>query len=490
MSMPVQLTDRTRWLAFAVLSAMQLMIVIDISIVTVALHSIQRDLGFEQAHLAWVTNAYTVGFGGSLLLAGRLGDLVGRKRMFVTGLSVFTLFSALCGVSQSQGMLIAMRFAQGAGAALAYAVVMGIVFTLFQDPRQLGKAMGAAGFVQAAGAAIGILIGAFLTGGINWHWVFFINVPIGLVAGILAVRVVPNDQGAGFASGADIVGAVLATSGMMLGVYTIATVGDYGWQSGHTIGFGIGALVLLAGFVLRQTKAPVPLMPLTLFRSRNLTGGNLVHMLLVAATISFNILVALYLQQVAGYSPIVAGLAFLPLALFAAASSLGLSHRLNARFGLRTVLLASLVVMAAGLLLAARVPSHPDYVVDLLPVLLLLGACGGLAMPAVMMLSMSVSSPQDAGLASGLAGTSGTVGDSIGIASMAAIAAAHSSTLLSRGKSLPEALTGGYHLAFVVGAGVLVVAFVLGLLILRTPPQPMGPPDAAPEPTGVQGIPA
>ncbi|WP_063771931.1 MFS transporter [Kitasatospora mediocidica] len=471
---------------------MQLMIVIDISIVTVALHSIQRDLGFEQAHLAWVTNAYTVGFGGSLLLSGRLGDLVGRKRMFVAGLSVFTLFSALGGVSQNQGMLIAMRFFQGVGAAMAYAVVMGIIFTLFQDPREVGKAMGAAGFVQAAGAAIGILLGAFLTQGINWHWVFFINVPIGVAAGVLAVKVVPADKGMGFGSGIDIAGAVLATAGMMLGVYTIATVGDYGWQSGHTFGFGLGALALLVGFVLRQTKAPVPLMPLTLFRSRNLTGGNLAHMLLVAATISFNILVALYLQQVVGYSPIKAGLAFLPLALCAAVASLTLSHRLNAKFGLRTVLLASLVVMAAGLLLAARLPVHPDYAVDLLPVVVLLGAGGGLAMPAVMMLSMSVTSPQDAGLASGLAGTSGTVGDSIGIATMTAIAASHATTLLARGQSLPEAMTGGYRLSFGIGAGVLAVAFVLGLLILRTPQQPMGgppPSDPAAELAGAESIP-
>lgn len=482
MSVPDHSSPRSPWLAFTALVSMQLMIVIDISIVTVALRSIQEDLGFPQARIGWVTTAYTIGFGGLLLLSGRLGDLIGRKRMFLTGLSVFTASSVLCGLSQTQTMLVAMRFIQGAGAAMAFAVAMGIIFTLFPDPRQLGKAMGAIGFAQAAGASVGVLAGGLISDGVSWHWVFFINVPIGITAGVLVARKVPNDRGMGLSEGADMVGAVLATAGLMLGVYTITTVDDFGWGTAHTIGFGLSSIALLVAFVVRQATAAKPLVPLSIFRSRNLSGANAVHLLMVAGMISSNILIALYLQQVAGYSASTTSFAFLPIAVAAGVVSLGLSARLNMRFGPRNVLLAALAFVTVSLLLAMRAPVEPTYVLDVLPTALLLGAGSGLGLPAVMTLAMSVDSPRNAGLASGLAGTSGMIGDALGIAIMTAIAAAEAGDLIAAGKNAPAALNGGFHLAFGVAAAVVAVAIVVGSAVLRT--QPMGPPQQseAPEP--------
>ncbi|MCK9929745.1 MFS transporter [Frankia sp. Mgl5] len=483
MSQSAQTMARARWLAFAALCSMQMMIVIDISVVTVALRSIQDDLGFEQAHLAWVTNAYTVGFGGLLLLAGRLGDLIGRKTVFLTGLVVFTGSSALCGLSRTQEMLIATRFVQGMGAAMAYAVLMSIVFTLFTEPRELGKAMGAFGFVVASGASVGILAGAVVTDSISWHWVFFVNVPIGIAAGVLAGKLLPPDSPAGLGRGVDVLGAILVTGGLMLGVYTIATVGENGWGSVHTIGFGLGAIALLAAFVGREATADLPLIPLGIFRSRVITGANLVHLLLVAATVSFNILVALYLQQVVGYSPLATGFAFLPIAVFGAAASLGLSARLTAAYGPRQVLLGSLAVLGAGLALAIRTPVDPSYVVDILPVAVLVGAGGGLAMPAVLTLCMAISTPAEAGVASGLSGTSGMVGDSLGIAALAVAAASYTNSRLAAGDSHAVALTEGFHLAAGIATGLAVAAFLVGLLVLRRVPSPPGPPGPGAPPT-------
>ncbi|MEU4564015.1 MFS transporter [Actinoplanes sp. NPDC023936] len=490
---PAPAITRRAWLGFAVVCSIQLMIVVDISIVTVALRSIQSDLGFEQAQIAWVTNAYTVGFGGLLLLSGRLGDLIGRRNVFLIGLIGFTVASALCGFAQNQAMLIGFRFLQGAAAAMAYAMVMGIAVTLFADPRQIGKAMGTLGFVQAAGASVGILAGGVLTQGISWHWIFFINVPIGIAATVLAVRLLPLDRGIGLRAGADVVGAVLVTAGLMLGVYAIATVGDHGWGSARTLGLGGTAIVLLIAFVAREATTSTPLMPLSLFRNRNVAGGNLVHLLMVAGVISFNILIALFLQQVLGYEPLVTSLAYLPIAISAGIVSIGVSARLNMRFGLRNVLLGGLVLVAAGLLLAVRIPVDANYAIDLLPVMLLMGIGGGLTMPAVMMLSMSVTRPQDAGLASGVAGTSGMIGDSLGLAALTAIAAAHTVSLINNGSDPTSALNDGFHLAFGISAGLIVVAMIVGAVLLRTPAgPPMGPPPEGPpsENPAAPGVPS
>nr|QRV62356.1 drug resistance transporter [Verrucosispora sp.] len=485
---------RSRWLAFGVLCSVQLMVIIDTSIVNVALKSIQEDLGFSQADLAWVVNAYTISFGGLLLLSGRLGDVFGRKRVFMTGLIVFTVASMLCGVANSQEMLIAARFLQGGGAAMAAAVVMGIVITIFREDRERGQAIAAFSFVAAAGGSIGVLAGGILTEGISWHWVFFINAPIGALAVALAVPLIISDRGLGVKAGADLLGAFLVTAGLMLGVYTIVKVGEYGWGSSHTLGLGALSVALLAGFVIRQKRAANPLVPLSLFRSRIVSGANLVQVTMTIGLFGFNFLGALYLQRVLGYTPVGASFAFLPIAVVLAVVSLGLSARLNVRFGPRNVLLAGLALIAAALLLAARAPVNAEYLVDVLPMAVFLGAGAGLAMPAVMTLAMSTATPQTAGVASGLASTSGMAGGTIGLAVLATVADVRARNLVGEGTDPIGALNDGFHLAFATSAVVLVIGIVLALVMLRSAPAPQGPPGPPPGETadahGADGTPS
>src|SRR5687767_12635763 len=328
-------SDRSRWIALVVLCVGFLMIILDQTIVNVALPSIQDDLGFSQSSLAWVVNAYLISFGGLLLLSGRLGDLLGRRSVFLFGLAVFTLASLLCGVAQSQGMLIAARFVQGAGGALASAVILGMIVTMFPEPREQAKAIGVYSFVASAGASIGLLLGGVLTESINWHWIFFVNLPIGLATALFALRLVEPDEGLGFSEGADVRGALYVTSALMLGVYTILEAGDQGWGSLHTLGLGAVALALLVAFVVRQTRIPNPLMPLRLFRSRNVAGANAVQALFVGGMFGMFFLGALYLQRVLGYDALEVGLAFLPVTVVIGTLSLGFSERLNMRFGPR-----------------------------------------------------------------------------------------------------------------------------------------------------------
>ncbi|RZS36326.1 EmrB/QacA subfamily drug resistance transporter [Herbihabitans rhizosphaerae] len=480
---------RSRWLAFTVLCSVQLMVIIDTSIVNIALRSIKTDLGFSDSALSWVVNAYTIAFGGLLLVSGRLGDLIGRKRMFLAGIVVFTVASTLCGLAQNQEMLIIARFVQGAGAAMAAAVVMGIVITIFREPQQLGKAIAAFSFIAAAGGSVGVLAGGLLTDSISWHWVFFINVPIGIAAVVFGIPLIESDRGLGFDKGVDLIGGALVTAGLMLGVYTIVKVTDYGWGSAHTLGLGAVSAVLLALFVVRQAMASDPLVPLRLFRSRNMSGANIVQLLLVAGMFGFNFLGALYLQLVLNYSPTVASFAFLPVALVLAVVSLGMSARLNTRYGPRNVLLVGLLFIAAALALAARAPVQADYVIDVLPMAVLLGLGAGLAMPAVMALAMSGATPQDAGLVSGVASTSGMVGGALGLAVLTAISSARTQTEVTDGVDPKSALNSGFHLAFGVSAALVVAAVIIGFFVLEsTPPQqglPGGPPpgegEEAPE---------
>ncbi|MEV6864599.1 MFS transporter [Streptosporangium subroseum] len=469
-------TQGSRWRAFAVLSAVQLMIIIDSSIVYVALPAIQNDLGFSPVGLAWVVNAYMIAFGGLLLLSGRLGDLIGRKRMFVIGLVVFTVASLLCGMSVSQEMLVAARFVQGAGGAMASAVVMGIIVTIFREPREMAKAIGAIGFVAAAGGAIGGTAGGVLAQAAGWHWIFFVNVPVGVVAAVLAVRMLVTDRGLGLAAGADVAGAFLVTAGLMVGVYTIVKVEEHGWASTHTLGLGTLSIILLAAFVARQARARSPLMPLRVFRSRDLSGANLVQLLMVAGMSGFQFLTVLYLQRILGYGAAETSLAGLPIALVLAVVSLGLAPRLNTRFGPRAVLLAGLTLMTTALALFIRSPVDGGYVLDVLPSMVLLGAGAGLAMPAVMTLAMSGAHPGDIGLASGLAGTGAQVGGALGLATLAALASGHTDALAAGGQRTVSALNDGYHLAFGGGAGLLVAAVIVGLIMLRA--EPAGPPQA------------
>ncbi len=348
-------TDRKRWLALYVLCAGVLMIVLDATIVNVALPSIQDDLGFSQSSLAWVVNAYLIAFGGLLLLAGRLGDLLGQRRIFLIGLAVFTIASVLCATAQTQGMLIAARFVQGVGGALSSAVVLGMIVTMFPEPREQAKAIGVYGFVASAGGSIGLLAGGVLTEAINWHWIFFINVPVGIATAYFARRLVAPREGLGFGAGADLPGAVILTAGLMLGVYTILEVGEQGWGSARTLLLGAVASLLVAGFVVRQARIENPLMPLRLFASRNVVGANVVIALVVAGMFSMFFLGALYMQRVLGYDPLAVGLAFLPSTLVMGTMSLRFSERLNMRYGPKATLIPAMVSITAR---AAAVRAH------------------------------------------------------------------------------------------------------------------------------------
>ncbi|MFI6083988.1 MFS transporter [Streptomyces sp. NPDC051217] len=468
-----------------------LMIVLDGSIVTVAMPAIQDDLGFTPAGLSWVVNAYLIAFGSLLLLAGRLGDLLGRKRVFLAGTGVFTAASLLAGLATSPAVLIGARFLQGVGSAMAAAVSLGILITLFTEPVERAKAIAVFSFTGAAGASIGQVAGGLLTDAMSWHWIFFINLPIGLAALALAARVLPGDRRTdvgtgigtstgkrtgtgkgtstvtrGLAAGADVIGALLITAGLMLGIYTVVKVEQYGWVSAHTLGLGALAVALTGAFVARQATAASPLMPLRIFRSRAVVGANAVQMLMVAALFSFQIILALHLQRVLGYSAGETGLAMLPAAIVIGAVSLGVSARLNARFGERNVLLTGLLPLITLLVLLTRIPADADYATDVLP-LMLLAAGFGLALPALTSLGMSDAGEEDAGLASGLFNTTQQIGMAVGVAVLSTLAASRSERLLTDGASEAEALTAGYHLAFGVGAGLLVTAFVVAYAVVR-----------------------
>jgi EmrB/QacA subfamily drug resistance transporter len=463
-------SDRDRWLTLVVLCAGFLMIVLDSTVVNVALPSIQDDLDFSQASLAWVVNAYLIAFGGLLLLAGRLGDLIGRKRIFMIGLAVFTVASALCGLSQSQGMLIAARFVQGAGGAMTSAVILGIIVTMFPEPAERAKALGIYTFVAAGGGSIGLLAGGVLTETINWHWIFYVNIPIGIATAILIAQLLETDEGIGFGRGADLLGAVLIVSALMIGIYAILEAGDHGWASARTVGLGTAAIVLLVAFVARQARAPNPLMPLRIFRSRVVSTANGIQALAVAGMFGMFFLGALYLQRVLGYGAIEVGLSFLPVALLIGALSVGVSARLILRFGATATLLAGLVLILVGLVLFAGVPVEGHYATDVLPSMLLLGIGGGLVFPSLFTLALSSAGPSDSGLASGLVNTSQQVGGALGLAILASLSTTRSDNLLQAGEPTASALASGYRLAFAIGAGLVLVALALGAGLLRAQP--------------------
>jgi EmrB/QacA subfamily drug resistance transporter len=465
---PAAMTDRNRWIALYVLCVGMLMIVLDATVVNVALPSIQNDLGFTQSSLAWVINAYLIAFGGLLLLAGRLGDLVGRRSVFMAGLGVFTAASLTCGLAQSQEMLVVARFVQGVGGAMTSAVILGMIVTMFPKPAEQAKAIGVYGFVASAGGSVGLLAGGVLTQAINWHWIFFINVPIGIATGIVALRLLHRDQGIGFAAGADILGAVLITSALMLGVYTIVKpAAEQGWSASATLELGGSSLLLLLAFVVRQARARNPLIPLRIFHSRSVSGANAVQALMVAGMFGVFFLGALYMQRVLGYDALEIGLAFLPATLVMGLLSLRYSERLIMRLGARTMLFPGLVLIGAGLLLFSLAPVDGDYVTNILPVMLLFGFGIGSSFPALMTLAMSGATVEDAGLASGLVNTAAQVGGALGLAVLATLSATRTAHLHAGGSSTAAALVGGYHLAFLIGAGLMLVAFVIVVVVLR-----------------------
>jgi EmrB/QacA subfamily drug resistance transporter len=465
--------DRSRWVALYVLCVGVLMIVLDATVVNVALPSIQEDLDFSQSSLAWVVNAYLIAFGGLLLLAGRIGDLIGRRTVFVAGLGVFTLASLLCGAAQSQEMLVAARFLQGAGGAFTSAVILGMIVTMFPEPREQAKAIGVYAFVASAGGSVGLLAGGVLTQAINWHWIFFVNIPIGVATAVAARRLLARDEGLGISKGADVPGAVLITAALMLAVYTIVKpAAELGWGAGRTLALGALALVLLAAFIAREATAAQPLMPLRIFRSRHVAGANLVQALSVAGMFGMFFLGALYLQRIEGYDALQIGLAFLPVTLVMGTLSLRYSEKLIMRFGAQSMLVPGLALIAAGLVLFAQAPVDGDYVTDVLPVMVLLGAGAGICFPSLMTLAMSGVEPSEAGLASGLVNTTVQVGGALGLAVLATLSASRTEGLAAKGESAAAALTGGYHLAFYIGAGLVVAAIAVALVFFRPQRRP------------------
>ncbi|HKS69616.1 MAG TPA: MFS transporter [Ktedonobacterales bacterium] len=469
----------SRWIALLILCTGFLMIVVDTTIVNVALPSIQRDLNFSQAGLAWVVNAYLIAYAGIMLLAGRLGDLIGRRRVFLIGLGIFTAASLLSGLSFSQPMLIAARFVQGVGGAVSSAVILAMIVTLFPEQGERARAMGIFAFVASAGGALGLLVGGLITQTMSWHWIFFINLPIGIATMMLGARLIESDRGIGLGEGADVLGAALVTAALMLGVYTIVESDVYGLGSLHTLGLGGLALALLAAFVVRQARTANPLMPLRLFRSRNLTGANLIQALMVAAFFAVFFLGSLDLQRVLHYGPLAIGLAFLPNTVAMAALSIGLSARLITRFGSRNVAVAGLIFIAVGLLLFVRSPMNADYLRDLFLPMVLIGIGAGLAFTSLSLLAMADTTPSDSGLASGVLNTTTQVGAALGLAVLATVSADRSAQLVAEGQHIVAALSGGYHFAWAIGAGLVIVAVVLAVVMLKSD-TPAAETEAAP----------
>jgi EmrB/QacA subfamily drug resistance transporter len=471
--MKTSMTDsRRRWYALIVLCLATLMIVLDTTIVNVALPSIRTDLGFSQTSLAWVVNAYLLTFGGLLLLGGRLGDLYGHRRLFLIGVSLFTVASLACGLSTSQGMLVGARAVQGIGGAVASAVSLSLTMTLFTEPAERAKAMGIFGFVASGGGSIGVLLGGVLTDSLDWHWIFLVNLPIGVLVVALALRLLPSSHGAHVSGRLDVAGAVTVTAALMLAVYAIVNGNQNGWESLQTLGLLAVAAALLATFVAIESNVDSPLMPLGLLRLRNVAFANLAGVLWAAAMFAWFFLSALYLQLVLGYTPLQVGLAFLPGNLIMGALSIGVSARLVMRFGIKPPLATGLLVAGTGLLLFARAPVDGSYVVDVLPGMLLLGFGAGIAFNPILLAAMSDVAPEEAGLASGFVNTAFMMGGAVGLAVLASIAASRTDTLSASGRGPVAALTGGYHAAFVAGALCAAAAAAVGALLLRTRREP------------------
>jgi EmrB/QacA subfamily drug resistance transporter len=461
--------NRSRWLALIIVCLGDLMIVLDVTIVGLALPSIREDLGFTEASLAWVVNAYLLTFGGFLLLGGRLGDLFGHRRLFVIGIGLFTAASLACGFATSQAALVGARAVQGVGGAIVSAVALSLIVTLFVAPAERAKAMGVFGFVASGGGTIGVLLGGILTDALSWHWIFLVNVPIGIAVLGLSLLVLPSARMPVEVARLDVAGAVTVTASLMIAVYAIVNGNEVGWTTARTIGLLAVSAVLLAVFVAIEARVRAPLVPLGLFRLRNVAISNIVGVLWAAAMFAWFFLSALYLQLVLGYSPLEVGLAFVPGNLIMAAFSLGLSAKLVMRFGIRLPLATGLLAAAVGLALFARAPVDGTFVVDVLPSMILLGIGAGMAFNPVLLAAMSDVDQSEAGLASGVVNTAFMMGGALGLAVLASLAASRTETLTASGEDALSALTGGYHVAFVLGAVFAAAAGVIGGVFLREP---------------------
>jgi len=462
------LDSRTRWLALYILCLGDLMIVLDSTIVNVALPSIREDLGFSQTSLAWVVNAYLLTFGGFLLLSGRLGDIYGHRRLFLIGIALFTVASIACGVSTTPGLLVAARAVQGFGGAVVSAVALSLMMNLFTEQADRAKAMGIFGFVMSGGGSLGVLLGGVLTDTLNWHWIFLVNVPIGVAVIILTLKLLPSAHGSAAGGRLDVAGAVTVTASLMLAVYAIVNGNDTGWTSGQTLGLLGASVALLSAFIVIEARVRSPLIPLALFKLRNIVVANTVGILWAAAMFAWFFVSALYLQLVLGYSPLEVGLAFLPANLIMGAFSIGLSARLVMRFGFRIPLSAGLFVAAAGLVLFARAPVDGSFVVDVLPSMILLGVGAGMAFNPVLLAAMSDVDPSESGLASGVVNTAFMMGGALGLAVLVSLASSRTDSLRASAHGPLASLNGGYHAAFLVGALFAASAAVIGGALLRT----------------------
>jgi EmrB/QacA subfamily drug resistance transporter len=450
--------SRTRWLALYVLCLASLMIVLDVTIVGVALPSIREDLGFSETSLAWVVNGYLLTYGGFLLLGGRLGDLFGHRRLFIAGIATFTLASLACGLATTQWFLVAARSVQGLGGAVASAVSLSLMMGLFTKPAERAKAMGIFGFVASGGGSIGVLLGGILTDALSWHWIFLVNFPIGVVVVLLTLRLVPGAAPVAAERRLDVAGAVTVTGSLMLAVYAIV-------NTNYAV-LGAAAAVF-AAFLAIESRVPAPLVPLRLFKLRNLSTASGVGVLWSGAMFAWFFMAALYLQLVLGYSPLQIGLAFLPGNLIMGALSIGLSAKLVMRYGIRKPLATGLLLASAGLLLLVRAPVDGNFVSDVLPSMILLGLGAGMAFNPLLLAAMGDVDPAEAGLASGVVNTSFMMGGAVGLSVLASAAASRTSTLVDAGHSQVAALTGGYHLAFLLGAVFAAAAAVIGATLIR-----------------------
>jgi EmrB/QacA subfamily drug resistance transporter len=459
--------DRRRWLALGVVCLAQLMITLDTTIVNVALPSIQRELHFTQGSLTWVVNAFLITFGSFLLLAGRLGDLFGRKRVFLSGVLVFTAASALCGLAPSQGWLIAARFIQGVGGALSASVILAIVVTEFPKPIDRARAMSAYVFVAVAGGSLGLLAGGALTQALSWHWIFFVNLPIGVATFLLGNSLIPADRGLGLANGVDWLGSVLVTVSLMTAVYAIVQATSHGWGSPQVLGFGALAIGLMGVFLAVESRIRNPIMPLRILRLRGLVGSSAVRALLVTGMYSTFFLGTLYLEHVLHYDALHTGLAFLPWTVTVGILSLGITARLIARFGSMRVLVPGLVTVGIGLGLLSTAGIHTSFFPTIFFAYIAIGLGIGSSFTPLLTIAMADVPASDAGLGSGITNVSQQVAGALGLAVLGTIATNHSKALEAHGQALASSLVSGYHLAFAIGAASVVVAIVTALVVLR-----------------------
>jgi len=473
---------RTRWLALLVLCAGDLMIVLDGTIVNVALPSIRDDLGFSQTSLAWVVNAYLLTFGGFLLLGGRLGDLFGARRLFLIGITLFTLASLACGLANSQETLIGARAVQGLGGAIVSAVALALIMNMFTEPAERAKAMGVFGFVLSGGGTAGVLLGGVLTDALDWHWIFLVNIPVGIAVFALSVALVPSIRPQDASGRLDIAGAVTVTGALMLAVYAIVNGNETGWTSGETLGLLAVSVVLLGAFLVIEARVAAPLMPLSLFRIHSVSSANVVGVLMAAGMFAYFFFSALYLQQVLEYTPLEVGLAYLPSMLVWGGASL-YSDRIVMSRGIKPPLVGGLALMTIGLLLFARAPVDGDLLIDVLPAMVAIGLGAGIAFNPLLLAAMSGVGQDQAGLASGVVNTAFMMGGALGLAILASLAALRTDDLLAAGDGELVAINSGYHIAFLVGAMFVVAAAAVGALILRS--EASAPAHNADDPAGV-----